>query len=335
MPEMRIQMVRLHPKPYAEPIPAGRAIRGLPLEDLLMFPKGSLAEKWWRLCPPGYSFHKIHPKQHWFNQDKASPHKPFVTLTKVVFPNGGAGTTHWALPGQLSIAMCKRAQTLPDDFILKGDFKEQWARIGNSVPPMLMKSIAAHIKKVILGGKESPTVISTFAGCGGSSLGYHWAGFQELLAVEWDDHAVATFQENFPGIPVYHGDIGQLSVEECLALAGIGPGELDVFDGSPPCQGFSQAGKRNHDDPRNQLFEEFVRLLTGLQPRVFVMENVAGLVRGHMKQVFLEIMAALRGAGYHVEAQLLNAKYFEVPQCRKRVIFVGVREDVYGGLTDA
>ena len=332
---MRIQMVRLHPKPYAEPIPAGRAIRGLPLEDLLMFPEGSLAEKWWRLCPPGHSFHKIHPKKHWFNQDKASPNKPFVTLTKVIFPNGGAGTTHWARPGQLSIAMCKRAQTLPDDFILRGTFQEQWARIGNSVPPMLMKSIAGHIREVVLEGKESPTVVSTFAGCGGSSLGYKWAGFQELLAVEWDDHAVATFQENFPGVPVYHGDIGQLSVEECLALGGIGPGELDVFDGSPPCQGFSQAGKRNHDDPRNQLFEEFVRLLTGLQPRVFVMKNVAGLVRGHMKQVYLEILDSLRGAGYHVEAQLMNAKFFEVPQCRKRVIFVGVREDIYGGLSDA
>lgn len=328
---MRIQMVRLHPRPYAEPILAGRAIRGLPLEDCR--PLTELGQKWWRLCPPGYSFHKIHPKKHWFNQDKASPHKPFVTLTKTVFD--GAGTAHWATPGQLSIAMCKRVQSFPDDFILQGTFQEQWARLGNSVPPMMMKAIAGHIRQVVLGGKESPTVVSTFAGCGGSSLGYKWAGFRELLAVEWDDHAVATFQENFPGVPVHHGDIGELSVEECLTLAGIGPGELDVFDGSPPCQGFSQAGKREHDDPRNQLFEEFVRLLAGIQPKVFVLENVAGLVRGHMKQVFLEIMDSLRGAGYHVEAQLLNAKFYEVPQCRKRVIFVGVREDIYGGLTDA
>jgi len=330
MPEMWFQMVRLHPKPYAAPIPAGRAIRGLPLEDCL--PLGELGVKCWQKCSPGDSFQKVHPKRHWFNQDKANPHKPFNTLTKLVFSGGGCGTSHWATPGQLSIAMCKRAQTLPDDFMLRGSFQEQWARIGNSVPPMLMKSIAGHIRDVVLAGKESPTVISTFAGCGGSSLGYHWAGFRELLAVEWDDHAVATFQENFPGVPVYHGDIGQLSVDDCLALAGIARGELDVFDGSPPCQGFSQAGKRNLEDPRNQLFAEFVRLLTGLQPRVFVMENVAGLVRGHMKQVFLEIMDCLRGAGYHVEAQLMNAKYFEVPQCRKRVIFVGVREDIYGGL---
>src|SRR3972149_6552935 len=71
---------------------------------------------------------------------------------------------------------------------------------------------------------DAPTVISTFAGGGGSSLGYSMAGFRELLAVEWDDNAVATFKLNFPDVPVYHGDIAKLSVEECLRLAGIKKG---------------------------------------------------------------------------------------------------------------
>jgi len=70
---------------------------------------------------------------------------------------------------------------------------------------------------------DAPTVISTFAGCGGSSLGYSMAGFRELLAVEWDDNAVATFKLNFSDVPVYHGDIGKLSVPRCLELAGIEP----------------------------------------------------------------------------------------------------------------
>ena len=91
---------------------------------------------------------------------------------------------------------------------------------------------------------NAPTVISTFAGCGGSSLGYHMAGFRELLAVEWEQNAADTFRLNFPHVPLYHGDIAKLSVDECLRLANIAPGELDVFDGSPPCQGFSTAGKR-------------------------------------------------------------------------------------------
>lgn len=175
---------------------------------------------------------------------------------------------------------------------------------------------------------DAPTVISTFAGCGGSSLGYSMAGFRELLAVEWDQNAVDTFQLNFPDVPVHHGDIGQFSVDDCLRMTGLQPGELDVFDGSPPCQGFSTAGKRQIDDPRNGLFREYVRLLRGLQPKVFVMENVSGMVKGKMKLVFVEILKELKASGYRVSARLLNAMYFHVPQSRQRMIFIGVREDL-------
>lgn len=175
---------------------------------------------------------------------------------------------------------------------------------------------------------NAPTVISTFAGCGGSSLGYSMAGFRELLAVEWDDNAIATFKLNFPDVPVYHGDIAKLSVEEVLGITGLQVGQLDVFDGSPPCQGFSTAGKRMIDDPRNQLFREYVRLLRGLKPKVFVMENVSGMVKGKMKLVFAEILRELKASGYKVSARLLNAMYFNVPQSRQRMIFIGVREDL-------
>lgn len=176
---------------------------------------------------------------------------------------------------------------------------------------------------------NAPTVISTFAGGGGSSLGYSMAGYRKLLAVEWDDNAVATFKLNFPDIPIYHGDIAKLSVEECMRLAGLrGEGELDLLDGSPPCQGVSTAGKRDLNDPRNQLFREFVRLLRGLKPKVFVMENVPGLVKGKMKLIFAEIMRELKASGYQVRCKKLNAMYFYVPQSRERLIFIGVRNDL-------
>lgn len=174
----------------------------------------------------------------------------------------------------------------------------------------------------------APTVISTFAGCGGSSLGYSMAGFRELLAVEWDDNAVETFKLNFPEVPVINGDIAKVTVEQVLKATGLKLGELDVFDGSPPCQGFSTAGKRQLDDPRNQLFREYVRLLRGLQPKVFVMENVSGMVKGIMKLLFVEILKELKASGYKVSARLLNAMYFGVPQSRQRMIFIGVREDL-------
>jgi len=172
------------------------------------------------------------------------------------------------------------------------------------------------------------TVISTFAGCGGSSLGYSMAGFHELLAIEWDDNAVETFKLNFPDVPVYHGDIAKISVGQVLETTGLKPGELDILDGSPPCQGFSTAGKRVFDDNRNQLFQEFVRLLRGLKPKVFVMENVSGMIKGKMKLLFAEILKELKASGYKVSTKLLNAMYFGVPQSRQRLIFIGVRKDL-------
>jgi len=176
--------------------------------------------------------------------------------------------------------------------------------------------------------EDAPSVISTFAGGGGSSLGYSMAGCRELLAVEWDDNAVTTLRANFPDLDICHGDIAKLSVAEVLERTGMQPGELDIFDGSPPCQGFSTAGQRRMDDDRNQLFREFVRLLRGLRPKVFVMENVSGMIKGKMKLVFVEILKELKASGYRVSARLLNAKYFHVPQSRERLIFIGVREDL-------
>lgn len=154
------------------------------------------------------------------------------------------------------------------------------------------------------------------------------AGGKVLLAVEWDDNAVQTYRLNHQGTDVYHGDIAKLSVDECLQRTGLRPGELDILDGSPPCQGFSTAGKRQLDDPRNQLFREYVRLLRGLKPKVFVMENVSGMVKGKMKLLFAEILRELKASGYRVRVKKMNAMYFGVPQNRERMIFIGVREDL-------
>lgn len=170
-------------------------------------------------------------------------------------------------------------------------------------------------------------VISTFSGCGGSSLGYKRAGGEMLLAVEWEKNAVDTYAKNHPTTQIFHGDIADLTVESALERTGLKAGELDIFDGSPPCQGFSTSGKRKMGDERNKLFEEYCRLLKGLQPKVFVMENVSGMVKGNMKFVFVEALKSLKACGYRVKAKLMNAKYYGVPQSRQRMIFIGVRED--------
>lgn len=172
------------------------------------------------------------------------------------------------------------------------------------------------------------TVVSTFSGCGGSSLGYHLAGGKVLLAVEQNANAVETYRLNFPDTPIYHGDIYNLTGEEALTLAGVQPGELDILDGSPPCQGFSTAGKREFDDSRNSLFKEYVRLLKAFKPKCLVMENVSGMVKGKMRLIFAEILRSLKDSGYKVKARVLNAMYYRVPQSRQRLIFIGAREDL-------
>lgn len=174
---------------------------------------------------------------------------------------------------------------------------------------------------------SGPFVISLFAGCGGSSTGYRMAHCKVLAMVEWEKNAVETYRLNHPDTLILHRDIQTVTGDELLKATGLRVGELDILDGSPPCQGFSTAGKRLLDDPRNELFKEYVRMLGELQPKVFVMENVSGLVKGKMKPVFVEILNTLKACGYTVKAKLVNSQYYEVPQRRKRVIFIGVRDD--------
>jgi DNA (cytosine-5)-methyltransferase 1 len=172
------------------------------------------------------------------------------------------------------------------------------------------------------------SVVSTFSGCGGSSLGYKLAGGKILLAVEYDKNAALSYQLNFPTTPVFADDIHNLSVDRILEITQLKSSELDIFDGSPPCQGFSQArGVTSPNDKRNQLYFQYVRILKGLLPKCFVMENVSGMIKGRMKGVYHEIYQALVSCGYRVKSFVLNAASYSVPQTRPRIFFIGVRND--------
>ena len=179
-----------------------------------------------------------------------------------------------------------------------------------------------------MNGKKEHTVISLFAGCGGSSLGYKMAGFKELLAIDFDKNAVETFKLNFKEVPIWQKDIRQIKGEDILDFCNIKEGVLDVLDGSPPCQGFSTAGKRKVYDKRNDLVLEYIRLVDELQPKVFIMENVSGMVKGTMKGLFKEYMLKMKALNYVVKCKLMNAKYYNVPQSRERLIWIGVRKDL-------
>lgn len=184
------------------------------------------------------------------------------------------------------------------------------------------------------------TAISTFSGCGGSSLGYRMAGFRVLWASEFIDAARDSYRVNAAPHTVLDGrDIREVQPQDILDATGIGVGDLDLFDGSPPCASFSTAGKRQEHwgkakkysdkaQRTDDLFFEFARLVDGVQPKVFVAENVSGLVKGAAKGYFLEILSRLKACGYRVQAKLLDAQWLGVPQARQRVIFVGVRNDL-------
>jgi DNA (cytosine-5)-methyltransferase 1 len=182
-------------------------------------------------------------------------------------------------------------------------------------------------------------VASTFSGCGGSCLGYRMAGFRVIYANEFIPEAQRTYKTNHPNSYLDGSDIRTLTPEKLLERAGLERGELDLLDGSPPCSAFSTAGRREEGWGKvkqysdgaqrvDDLFYEYARILKGVQPKVFVAENVSGLVKGTAKGYFKRILQALRDCGYNVRCRVLDARWLGVPQMRSRTIFVGVRNDL-------
>jgi DNA (cytosine-5)-methyltransferase 1 len=182
-------------------------------------------------------------------------------------------------------------------------------------------------------------VVSTFSGCGGSCLGFKMAGFKVLWANEFIPAAQDTYRANHKGTILDTRDIRKVQASEILEAVGLSKGQLDVFEGSPPCASFSTAGKREagwgkvkkYSDScqrTDDLFFEYARLLKDLQPKVFIAENVSGLVKGTAKGYFLLILKALKECGYNVSAKVLDAQWLGVPQARQRLIFIGVRNDL-------
>jgi DNA (cytosine-5)-methyltransferase 1 len=191
--------------------------------------------------------------------------------------------------------------------------------------------------------QRRPLAVDLFAGAGGLSLGLEQAGFDVVAAVEYDPVHAATHEFNFPLTKVLCADVAApLTSRALLHAAREGAaahghdleswdGELDLIAGGPPCQGFSSIGKRLIDDHRNQLVFHFFRLVSELQPRYFVMENVPGMARGSHAGILNELVGEFESVGYRFPNEqkfsILNAADFGVPQERHRLFLIGTRRD--------
>ena len=188
-------------------------------------------------------------------------------------------------------------------------------------------------------GSNGFKAVSTFSGAGGSCMGLKLAGFDVLWANEFIPLAQQVYTMNHKNTFLETRDIRKVSVESILKKINLKKKELDLLEGSPPCSSFSTAGARQkkwgqikrYSDTQQRcddLFMEFARLLEGLQPKLFITENVNALAHKNNKVMFNTIYTHLCKAGYNVKAYILNSKDYNCPQNRKRLFFMGSRKDL-------
>ena len=162
-----------------------------------------------------------------------------------------------------------------------------------------------------------PTAVSLFSGCGGSDAGVTAAGFDVLMANDILPYARDVYLANHAQTDYVLGDVSK--------IASFPSSELLV--GCYPCQGFSQGGLRHADRKINTLYLEFHRALRLIKPKAFIVENVSGMVRRNFSHLLAHQLRVFRSAGYKVDAHILNAAEFGVPQDRRRIFIVGIRGD--------
>jgi DNA (cytosine-5)-methyltransferase 1 len=174
--------------------------------------------------------------------------------------------------------------------------------------------------------------IDLFAGCGGFSTGFLKAGFDIVAAVEFDEQIAKSYGHNHPKTKLYIEDIKNVDNNHVFK-----EGDADVIIGGPPCQGFSLAGARNRegfvDDPRNYLFKHYYNIVKIVKPKIFIMENVKGLLTMHKGEILRQIISIFEnpenfdGQPYKIQYKIFNSEDFGIPQKRERVIIVGTKID--------
>lgn len=169
-------------------------------------------------------------------------------------------------------------------------------------------------------------IISLFSGCGGLDLGFEQAGFKVPVANEFDSTIYETFKVNHPNTHLVEGDVRKVTRED---IAPYISGEVDGIIGGPPCQSWSEAGAlRGIEDDRGQLFFDYIRILNEFKPKFFLAENVSGMLANRHNEAVKNIFKLFEDSGYQVSMTLVNAKDYGVAEERKRVFYIGFRQDL-------
>lgn len=171
--------------------------------------------------------------------------------------------------------------------------------------------------------------IELFAGAGGLALGIEMAGFETIGLIEFDKDACDTLKKNRPNWNVICDDIANISSKDLEDLFALKKGELDLLSGGAPCQAFSYAGKRlGLEDARGTLFYHYAIFLEKLQPKMFLFENVRGLLTHDKGKTYKTMLTIFENAGYDIQKKVLNAWDYGVAQKRERLITIGIRKDL-------
>lgn len=246
--------------------------------------------------------------------------KPSYTITTYFNRPGNGAYIHPSEDRVISAREAARLQSFPDDYVFEGSNTSFCKQIGNAVPPLLAYSIAKKIKKET----KTKNVLDLFCGSGGLSKGFELAGYNIVAANDNFNAASQTYRKNHKNTIFIEGDITKEEIKDALFKA-IKNKKIDIIVGGPPCQGFSYAGKRIVEDPRNFLYKEFVEIVKKIQPKVVVVENVEGIITSNNGKTYESIKENFSDLGYKFFGKKMHAVKFGVPQKRKRVIMIAVK----------
>ena len=334
----------------------GDLSNGTQLENHLILNHGEIVIERYKLIPEGGKLpppnelpKKIRRKN--FGNTYVRLHRDKFAPTMV--PGNNAFPVHPYIDRSLTPREAARIQTFPDEFIFKGNRREQCILVGNAVPPLLAANIASSIKdhlnnKTKINNKENYfpkynsnlkeidnsnglNFIDLFSGAGGIGIGFENAGYNHLFSSDFDKNVQQTFSKNNPKTPFVYGDLSDKKIYDSIKTK-FKNTHVDVLVGGPPCQGFSMFGKRRFintksfnpkSDLRNNLVFTFIEYVELLNPNWVMMENVAGLVSLNDGWFLKTILSDLKNLGYeNIDYRVINTADYGVPQERKRFILL-------------